>query len=163
VHVGTESAATGESERYAMKQPDYHSSITADITPEEAVEKISRVSEWWGTHVEGMSRQVEDVFTVRFAGGDMYKVRVAEVVPDERMVWEVMDARQVWVKDPTEWVGTRIVWEISSQARGTQIDMTHIGLGPELECYEQCTLGWNYLINSSLSKFLTDTTGLPVT
>jgi hypothetical protein len=93
----------------------------------------------------------------------MYKLQIAEVVPNERMVWGVIDARQVWVKDPTEWVGTRIVWEISSQARGTQIDMTHIGLVPEIECYEKCTLGWDYLIKSSLSKFLTDNTGLPVT
>ena len=146
-----------------MKQPDYHSSITADIAPEEAFEKISRVSEWWGTQVEGKSRQLHDLSTVRFARGDMYKLQIAEVVPNERMVWEVIDARQVWVKDPTEWVGTRIVWEISSQARGTQIDMTHIGLVPEIECYEKCTLGWDFLIKSSLSKFLTDNTGLPVT
>jgi glucan biosynthesis protein len=146
-----------------MKRPDYHSSITADLAPEEAFEKITHVSEWWGTQVEGQSRQLHDIFTVRFSGGDVYKLQITELVPNERMVWEVIDARQDWVKDPTEWVGTRIVWEISPQEQGTQIDMTHIGLVPELECYEKCSPSWDYLIVSSLSKFLTDNTGLPVT
>ena len=47
-----------------MQQHDYQSSITADIPPEEACEKISRMNEWWSTHVEGNSTKLGDVFTV---------------------------------------------------------------------------------------------------
>ena len=146
-----------------MTPSDYRGSITADIAPDEAFEKITRVSEWWGTQVEGQSRQMHDRFTVRFASGDSYTLQIAEVVANQRMVWAVIAARQDWVKDPREWVGTRIVWEISSQAQGTRIEMTHIGLVPDSECYERCSMAWDWLMESSLTRFLSDRTGLPVT
>ena len=49
-----------------MKEQDYHSSITASVTPQEAFEKISHVSEWWAKDFEGKSEEPNDVFTVRF-------------------------------------------------------------------------------------------------
>jgi hypothetical protein len=38
-----------------MTTHDYQSSITADITPQEAFDKIARVSEWWAKDFEGKS------------------------------------------------------------------------------------------------------------
>jgi hypothetical protein len=43
----------------------------------------------------------------------------------------------------------------------SQIDMTHIGLFPEIECYNDCNGGWNHYIKDSLAKFLTDHKGYP--
>ncbi|HEY4389665.1 MAG TPA: hypothetical protein VGN34_34925 [Ktedonobacteraceae bacterium] len=63
-----------------MKNQDYHSSITTHSTPEEAFDKVSRVSEWWAKDFEGKSEEPNDVFTVRFKNGDMYKVKVSEII-----------------------------------------------------------------------------------
>lgn len=145
-----------------MKDQDYQSKIVANVTPKEAFDKISRVSEWWGTRFEGSSQKLNDVFTVRFGNGDMYKGKVSELIPDKKIVWQVIDSNQTWVANATEWTGTKILWEISVQKEGTQIMMTHIGLNPSLECYETCSHhGWDYLLHKSLFKFLTEDKGLP--
>jgi hypothetical protein len=45
---------------------NYHSSISANISPAEALEKISRVNEWWALNFEGSAKSLDDIFTVRW-------------------------------------------------------------------------------------------------
>jgi hypothetical protein len=144
-----------------MKQSDYQSSITANVTPKDAVDKISRVSEWWAKDFEGKSEEPNDVFTVRFKNGDMYKVKVSEIIPNKKVIWEVIDSNQGWHANHTEWVGTKIVWEVFPQKDGTEVKMTHVGLVPEFECFDKCSLGWDYLMEKSLQKLLNDNEGMP--
>ncbi len=144
-----------------MTTHDYHSNIVAEIAPQEAFEKITRVSEWWAKDFEGKSAEANDVFTVRFKSGDMYKMKVAEIVPQKKIVWEVIDSYQGWHEEHTEWVGTKIVWDVLPQKDSTEVKMTHAGLVPEFECFDKCSQGWDYLMQKSLSKFLTENTGLP--
>jgi hypothetical protein len=92
----------------------------------------------------------------------MYKVKIAEIIPDKKVVWDVIDSYQGWHNDHTEWVGTKIVWEVFPQKDGTEVKMTHVGLVPEFECFDTCSQGWDYLMLKSLSKFLTENAGLPV-
>lgn len=145
-----------------MTTHDYHSSITADIAPQEAFDKIVRVSGWWAKDFEGKSEEPNDVFTVRFPNGDRYKVKVAEIIPNKKIVWEVIDSYQGWHNDHTEWIGTKIVWEVFPQKDGVEVKLTHSGLVPEFECFDKCSQGWDYLMQKSLSRFLTENTGLPV-
>jgi hypothetical protein len=144
-----------------MQEQDYHSSITADITPQEAFDKISRVNEWWSLNFEGNSSKLGDVFTVRFKSGDRYTIKISELIPGKKMVWDVIDADQTWHEDRDEWNGTQIVWEISPEKNGSKVTMTHQGLVPAFECYETCKMGWDYLIQKSLSMFLNEDKGLP--
>ena len=145
-----------------MNKRDYHSSVVAKITPQEALDKISRVSEWWATHFEGSSQKLDDVFTVRFGNGDMYKLKVSEMIPDQKIIWDVIDCYQGWNKNHTEWLGTEIVWEVSPQKENVEVKMAHLGLVPEFECFSNCSQGWNYLLQKSLFRFLTENKGLPV-
>lgn len=145
-----------------MDQQDYHSSISTSVSPGEAFEKISRVSDWWAKDFEGKSKELNDVFTVRFKNGDMYKMKVFEIAPDKKIVWNVIDSFQGWHDDHTEWTGTKIVWEVVPQDDRTELKMTHGGLVPGFECFEKCNQGWNYLIQKSLLKLLNEGKGLPV-
>lgn len=145
-----------------MEGESYHTTIRADITPEEAVARISQVDRWWSTNHEGRADNVGDVFTVRFGSGDRYTIRIAELEPGERVVWDVTDSFQGWVADPSEWVGTRIAWTIKKEANGVSIDMTHVGLAPNLECFDRCKQGWDYLAQESLFRYLTEGKGRPV-
>ncbi len=84
------------------------------------------------------------------------------MIPDNKIVWDVIDAEQTWHEDRHEWKGTKIVWDISPDKNGSSVTMTHRGLVPEFECYDRCKLGWDYLITESLSAFLTSGAGKPV-
>jgi hypothetical protein len=145
-----------------MKEQGYQSSFTAKVSPKEATEKISRVPEWWGKNFEGKSQELNDVFTVRFPNGDRYQAKVAEIQPDTKIIWEFLDTYQGWVKNPTEWVGTKIIWEVTPQKEGVEVKMTHVGLVPELECFDTCSQAWQYLMQQSLFTFLNEGKGGPV-
>jgi len=144
------------------KTQDYGAEISAKVTPEEAFDKIGCVPEWWAKNFEGKSRNVNDEFTVRFKSGDRYKIRILEIDPDKRIVWDIVDAFQWWVKNSSEWTGTKIVWKIRREKDGgVSIDMTHVGLVPAMECFNLCKKGWDYLMHESLSRYLIEGKGFP--
>lgn len=144
-----------------MKDKSYAQTISAKISPGDAQAKISDVYAWWAKNFEGKASSKGDEFTVRFGNGDMYKLKVAEIIPGKKIVWDVIDAHQTWVKDAAEWVGTQVIWEISEKTDSTEIHFTHQGLVPELECFNQCQKGWNYLMLDSLTKLLSTGRGAP--
>ena len=109
---------------------------------------------------EGNSEKTGDVFTVRF-GETFITIKVVELIPDKKIVWQVIDCYKHWLKDKKEWQGTRISWEISAEENGTQIKFTHIGLVPGIECYNGCEKAWNFYLNESLYKLLTEEKGVP--
>ncbi len=142
------------------RQKDLIYSIKAGITPAEATEKISRVSEWWGRNIEGISRKQGDVFTYH-AGNTWVTFKIAEVIPDKKIVWHVTDCNLHWIHDKKEWKDTSIVWDIAGNGEVTQIHFTHLGLVPGMECYNDCEKGWSDYIQQSLFQFLTKDKGLP--
>ncbi len=77
------------------------------------------------------------------------------------MVWKVTDCLLPWLKDKTEWKGTKVIFEISEKGNSTEINFTHIGLVPEAECYGSCIKGGAEYIKGSLAKLLTGNKGLP--
>lgn len=79
------------------------------------------------------------------------------------MVWLVTDCNLQWLKNKKEWKGTQIEWEISTLDHSTRIDFTHVGLFPEIECYDDCRKGWNFYVTESLFKLITEGEGLPET
>ncbi len=144
-----------------MKQQNYQCSIAADITPHEAFNSINQVNQWWAKNFEGRAEKLDDVFTVRF-GTTWVTFKLTEVVPDKKVVWEVLDCYLPWLNDKTEWNGTCVVFEIEASSESTQITMTHIGLVPEVECYQACETGWNHHIKDSLLALLTEREGMPL-
>jgi hypothetical protein len=143
-----------------MNQQDYHASFTAQVTPKRAFEGISQVSEWWAKQVEGESQKPNDVFTVRF-GETFGTFMITDWVPDRKISWYVTDGYMHLLKDKKEWVGTRIIWDILNLGDFTQINMTHVGLGPGKECFEDCVKGWDFYIKESLFNLLTNQRGIP--
>jgi len=146
--------------RTATIASDYHCSFTVPVTVGETYAKVGRVADWWTNNFEGNSQQPGDVFTVRF--GETYVTfQVTEAIANERVVWLVTDCNLNWLEDKKEWKDTEIVWEITGNKEGTQINMLHAGLTPDAECYESCEKGWNHFLRDSLYKLLTEGSGLP--
>lgn len=137
------------------KQNNYQGIINTDVPLHAAFKAIShRVPEWWTANFGGSSWDVGDSFVTIF-GETFGAFEIVEFVPDKKIAWECTDCNLHFLKDKKEWKGTRIVWEFEGDDHNSQITMTHVGLNPKLECFEDCTGGWNHYVRSSLYKLLT--------
>ena len=143
-----------------MNNENYKSSITATVTPTEAFNDICKVTEWWSKNVDGKTDGLHDVFTYH-PGDTWVTFKITEFDPDKKIVWHVTDCYLHWLADKTEWKNTDVFFEISENEKGTQITLTHVGLVPEVECYEGCVKGWNFFIGESLRKLITEGKGNP--
>ena len=54
-----------------------------------------------------------------------------------------------------------MIFEISKQDDKTKLDITHLGLVPDFECFEACSKGWSHYLKNSLLPLITTGTGKP--
>lgn len=143
-----------------MNQLDFSCSFIAEVTPAAAFSAINRVTEWWTENIEGNTKNLGDVFTIDF-GKTFLTMTIVESVPNQRVVWEVTDCFIHFVADNKEWKDTRLVWEILPEGGSTQVRLTHEGLVPQVECYDNCVQGWTFYVKTSIYDLLTKGKGEP--
>lgn len=144
-----------------MKQPDFTITLLVNQTPAEVFKAINNVRRWWSEEIEGPTDQLNEVFKYHYQDVHRCQMKLIEVVPNEKVVWLVMENFFSFTEDTTEWTGTKVVFEISKQGHQTQIQFTHVGLVPEYECFEVCREGWTNYIQSSLLSLITTGKGKP--
>lgn len=144
-----------------MKQQDYHIHITVDATPQEAFNAINSVTQWWTENLEGHFEQLNDEFTVSFDDIHISTQKLVELIPDKKVVWLVTDSKINFVDNKQEWMNTTISFELSDRNNKTQIDFTHFGLVPEIECYDACSNAWSQYIRGSLLNLINTGKGKP--
>ena len=158
-----------------MSNQDFTTTIVVDQTPKEAFNAITNVRGWWSEELEGRSEKVNDIFDYHFEDIHRCRMKLIEVVPDQKVVWLVLDnyfkpgifdeaPKKKSPKhqfDEAEWVNTTIHFDISKKGEKTQIRFTHKGLVPEYECYEICVNGWTHYIRESLLDLITTGNGKP--
>ena len=145
-----------------MTTSDFAVTIMVDQTPAEAFDAIADIPGWWNENFKGSAKSLHDVFSIQF-GETFVDCKIVELAPEKKAVWLVTDCNLHWLADKKEWNGTRVVWDIAANGKATEITMTHVGLVPEIECFENCKKGWNFFIGESLFKLLTEKKGLPTT
>ena len=143
-----------------MKKQDYTATILVRATANEAFKCINHVAAWWTENIEGSSEKLNDVFTIHF-GEAFVTMKIVESVSDKKVVWDVSDCYLHWLADKKEWKDTKIVFEISAEGDSTRIQFTHVGLTPQVECYDSCVKGWDQYIKDSLAKLINEGMGLP--
>ena len=88
-------------------------------------------------------------------------MKLIEVIPNEKVVWLVMDNYFEFTEDKSEWKDNKIIFEINKKDNKTQLRFTQLGLVPEYECYDICQKAWSNYINNSLRNLITTGKGQP--
>jgi len=137
-----------------MSDQSYSTAFTVDRTPVEVFAAINRVRDWWTGDIDGITDQLGEEFSYRYQDLHYSKQKVVELVPGARVVWHVVEARLPFARDPQEWTGTDIVFDIAALGDATQVRFTHLGLVPDVECYEACSGAWGHYLNGSLRQLI---------
>jgi len=143
-----------------METTDFTISLLVEQTPEQALNAINNVPDWWTKDFEGRTEKVNDIFTVRF-GEVFITSKVVELIPGKKAVWLVTDCNKPWLKNKKEWVDTKMSWEISEKDNKTELRFTHLGLVPEIECFGVCSNAWTGYLRKSLWSLITTGIGQP--
>src|SRR5580704_12464793 len=155
-----------ETRRETMSDENLAFTFTVEQTPEEAFAAINNVRGWWSGEIEGETDKLGDEWTYRYKDIHYSKQRITEMIPGKKVAWDVLDGYLNFVNDKTEWTGTRIIFEISRKGDRTtggktEVRFTHLGLVPEVECFNACSNAWSSYINGSLRSLITTGKGRP--
>jgi hypothetical protein len=144
-----------------MNPSDFTTTILVDQTPKEAFNAINNVRGWWSEEIEGSTDKLNDVFNYHYEDIHRCQMKLTEVIPGKKVVWLVLDNYFKFTKDKSEWISTKIIFDISEHDNKTQIRFRHQGLIPAYECYNACREGWTNYIQNSLRSLITKGKGMP--
>ena len=144
-----------------MDNQNFSLTLSFDQSPEEVYAAVTNVRGWWSERLQGRSAAVGDAFTFRYEDIHRSTHRVVEAVPGKRVVWNTLDAHLSFAKDPAEWTGTDVRFDIARKGQKTELRFTHVGLTSEVDCFESCSKGWTYFVGGSLRKLIAEGKGTP--
>lgn len=145
-----------------MATKDFTTSIVVDNPAEEVFSAINNVSAWWQGEIRGSTDKPGDQFDYRMKDFHFSRQKITEFIPGKKVVWLVTDSRLSSFENPSEWTGTKIIFEITELNKKTQLRFTHIGLVPAFRCYDDCSGAWEPLIRESLYSLITTGRGVNV-
>jgi len=136
-----------------MKKDNFSYSFKTPKRAEEVFELLLHIDQWWfGLYdetIKGESEKLNDAFTFKAGDGAHYtSQKLVELIPNKKVVWLVTDSNLSFLKDTSEWNNTKISFELSTEGDKTNVQFTHEGLVPKIECYDACSTAWTgYLDN----------------
>ncbi|WP_118975998.1 SRPBCC family protein [Taibaiella koreensis] len=144
-----------------MNNQDFSTTIIVDQTAKEVFDAINNVRGWWSEDIEGPTTEQGDVFLYHYRDVHLSKIKLEQVVPEEKVVWHILDNRFNFIDDQAEWKDTKVIFEISHNEGKTTLRFTHQGLTPAYECFEICNDAWTNYIRKSLYELITKGKGQP--
>jgi len=152
-----------------MKSQNLTFTFTVDQTPEEAFAAINNVREWWSGNIDGVTDQLGAEWSYRYKDIHYSKQRITELIPGRRVAWLVVDSYLSFVDDKKEWNGTEITFDIAPKAgqpggqnpSQTEVTFRHLGLTPDVQCFDGCSSAWGFIINTSLRNLIATGHGEP--
>ena len=144
-----------------MKTEDFTTSITVNAIITMAFEAIMNFRGWWSEEIEGKTDALNETFFYHYKDVHLCKIKLIEIVPDTKLVYLVTENEFSFTKDKTEWIGTKLIFDLTTEGEQTHIKFTHEGLVPTYECFEVCNDAWTSYIQGSLRDFIETGKGKP--
>jgi len=117
-----------------------------------ALTTMDGLAGWWTTDTRG-NGNVGGVIEFRFGAGGI-DMKVRELLPDKRVVWEV-------VAGPAEWLGTTVHFDISQESDDwTILRFKHQGWKEPVDFMHHCSTKWGVFL-LSLKSLLESGKGSP--
>ena len=119
----------------------------------QALTDRDRLAGWWTRRTQGDSK-VGSVVKFRFTtdgkeiGG--FDMKVLELLPNQRVLWEVVDG-------PPEWVGTTISFDLKMDEDWAILIFKHMGWKEPVEFMHHCSTQWATFLLSLRDMIETDT------
>lgn len=149
-----------------MNNINYKKSIEVASTAEVAFDAVIHGVEHWWTRPDQPLRKIGDRAKFTFPPGvSHWTFELIETDKPRRAEWRCVDALHIHEGQPEEiqqeWLDTRVVWDITETGTGTTISIEHVGLTPQLLCYDICEAGWDLFFLGSLKQYLDTGQGAP--
>lgn len=143
-----------------MEEKSLSVTFLVSRSPQQVFDAINDVRAWWTGDIEGPTDRLGETFTYRYKDFHRSHHKVVELTPGRRIVWETTDADLSSFKDTAEWIGTRVIFDIATNGRQTEVRFTHEGLVPRFQCYGDCSGAWGFFVGESLRSLITTGRGL---
>ena len=104
-----------------MTTTDFVSTLLVDQTPEEAFNAINNVRGWWSEEIEGSTDKLNEEFTYHYEDVHRSKMKIIELIPNKKVAWLVLDNYFNFTRDKSEWIGTKIIFDITEKGEGRSL------------------------------------------
>jgi hypothetical protein len=142
-------------------EKDFTTTILVNESAKSVFDAVNNVSGWWSQEIEGDTDRLNSEFKYHYSDVHICKMRIVEFIPEKKVVWQVLENHFNFIKDQREWVGTKVIFEISQKDNKTELHFTHQGLVPDYECFDICFKAWTQYIQESLVSLITTGKGQP--
>lgn len=105
-----------------------------------ALATIEGLSDWWTEDTQGQSK-VGEVISFRFGSNGGFDMKVLELDPGRRVLWQVTDG-------PAEWIGTKVSFDIKQDGDYTIVLFKHQGWKEPVEFMHHCSTKWGTFMMS---------------
>lgn len=143
------------------KDNSYTATIAVNKSESEAYAAIQNFRGWWSEEIDGKTDKLNETFFYHYKDIHLCKIKLVESTPDKKLIYQVLENEFNFISDKSEWVNTKLIFELTRKGKKTEIKFTHEGLVPDYECYEVCNDAWTGYINDSLRNFIETGKGNP--
>ncbi|WP_445269136.1 SRPBCC family protein [Streptomyces sp. DSM 41634] len=116
----------------------------------EALTTVEGLAAWWTTDTSGTG---DGVLEFRFGDLGGFDMKVLDLQPNARVLWEVVDG-------PAEWVGTTVGFDLAQDGEWTILMFAHAGWREPVEFMNHCSTKWAIFL-MSLKSLLETGSGAP--
>ena len=125
--------------------PDILHRVGVKASPKDVYDALATregLAAWWTNDTQG-DTNVGGVIQFRFPAGG-FDMKVIEREPSARVLWQV-------VEGPSEWVGTKISWDLKQDDDYTIVMFKHQGWKEPVEFMHHCSTKWAIFLMSMKS------------